>query len=220
MRGAPEPWHDHDGMKNVWRLALRAERRGDFATALVAYRRLLYDKKFEQSARLALAQLLARLGRHDESKAMLDDFDASAPRLAGEADDLGRYVRLTTEGEAHHSRGDYAAAAEAFRKAAEVRRHTAPLIFLGRALWRQGKLQEAEATYRRASTVEGDVDEALENLGYLLRAQERNEEALATLRRAHDLDPGSRRIVAAIEDLEEAIAMEHPDGEGDATPTA
>jgi tetratricopeptide (TPR) repeat protein len=207
-------------MKDLWRLALRAERRRDYATALVAYRRLVHDRGFQQSARLSLAQVLAHLGRHDESKALLDDFDASLPALAGEAGERSRYLRLTIEGEIHQSRGDFAAAAETFRKAAEVRHHTAPLIFLGGALWRQGKLDEAEATYRRATTVEGDVDEALENLGYLLRAQERNEEALATLRQAHELDPRSRRIAAAIEDLEDAIAMEQPDGEGDATATA
>jgi tetratricopeptide (TPR) repeat protein len=207
--------------RDIWKSALRAGRRGRYATALVSYRRLLEDRKFEHSVRLCLAQLLAHLGRHDESRAMLEQFDASPPTFPGAAGERSDYLRLTIEGEAHESRGDFSAAAEAFRRASEMRHRTAPLIFLAGALWRQGRLDEAEATYRRATNVEGDVDWALMELGYLLRARERNEEALKTLRSALALDPRgarSKRIAAAIEDIEEALAMSAA-GEGDAIPT-
>jgi len=208
-RGSPA--RQNGGMKDLWRLARNAERAERYAVALVAFRRLVSDEEFGFAARLYLVDVLAHLGRHDDSKAMLEELDALAPK---EADTRRAYARLVVEGKACQARGDFAGAAAVFRRAAEVFRHTAPLIHLGGTLWHQGNLDDAEAAYRLASSAEGDVDEALENLGYLLRARERNEEALTTLRRALELDPANKRVAAAIKDIEEAIAMARSTGGG------
>jgi tetratricopeptide (TPR) repeat protein/tRNA A-37 threonylcarbamoyl transferase component Bud32 len=58
---------------------------------------------------------------------------------------------------------------------------------LGNALWRQGKLPEAEAAYRRAIALKEDYPEAHCNLGLALLRQGQFAAAVAPLKRGHEL---------------------------------
>lgn len=75
---------------------------------------------------------------------------------------------------------------------------------------RSGMLQAAEACHRRAATLSDvDRDEALLNLGYVLRAQGRYAEAAAVFREAVTLDPHREVNIAAarsLDGIEEAVA--------------
>jgi len=88
-----------------------------------------------------------------------------------------------------------------------LRKSTIPFSSLAGVLWWQGRLAEAENVYREATSLPGSPDEAQANLGYILLAQERNEEALAALREAERMDPRDRRVRRTIADLEEALAL-------------
>lgn len=195
-------------MDELWELAWSARKRGRYATALAAARRCM-EAAATSADRLAgslrQVQLLAEVRRFSEAEQVLDEVVQEA---SGISDAKFQYALHVVRGEVCQEKGDYVDAEAFFRKAFDHRgNHTAPLIRLGGALWRQGKLAEAEAAYREATTVEGDVDEAFENLGYVLRAQERNEDALAALHESLRRDPGNRRVREAIEDIEAAIAM-------------
>jgi tetratricopeptide (TPR) repeat protein len=85
-----------------------------------------------------------------------------------------------------------AEAEAAYRKAVALRPNLVPAYFgLGRVLRAQEKLDAAEAAYRQAIALRPDYAAAYCNLGLVLRDQARFAEALAPLRRGHEL--GSRR---------------------------
>jgi tetratricopeptide (TPR) repeat protein len=93
---------------------------------------------------------------------------------------------------------------------------------LGTALRRQGRLDEAAASYRRALEAKADFAKAHGNLAGVLRLQGRTSEAEASCRRAVDLDPrlvpalvllselqaDQGQFDAALASLEHAIAVE------------
>jgi Flp pilus assembly protein TadD len=79
-------------------------------------------------------------------------------------------------------------------------------IFLGALLAKQGRLDEAEESHRRAiACAEGCIDEAFLNLGFVLRAQERFPEAADCFRHAIHLDPAYRAARQALKDVERCI---------------
>jgi Flp pilus assembly protein TadD len=110
----------------------------------------------------------------------------------------------------HHfrDRGDFGEAERWFRSSIELEPTEAEArIFLGAMLARLGRLDEAEALHRRATAcLTGAVDEAYLNLGYVLRARGRYEEALECFERAMTLDPQYKLARLAARDVRNAIA--------------
>jgi len=88
---------------------------------------------------------------------------------------------------------------------------TTPRIFLGSALARQGRLEEAAAEYEQATRLEPHPDEAWLNLALVRRAQGRNAEALDHARDALRLDPGYEHAQQVIADVEEALRLHSAD---------
>ena len=106
-------------------------------------------------------------------------------------------------------RGDDTAAQQWFQKAIdEFPGDTQGYIYLGGLLARRGRLAEAEQTHRRGTLcISGCIHEAYLNLGYILRAQERYEEAAACFQHAIDLDPEYEDAQTAKADVERAIEL-------------
>jgi protein O-mannosyl-transferase len=82
-----------------------------------------------------------------------------------------------------------AQAEEAFRKSLAVRDRPLTRSNLGASLELQGRLDEAEAEYRRALDGNRDLPEALANLGALQARRGRDAEALPVLRHAFRVAP-------------------------------
>jgi tetratricopeptide (TPR) repeat protein len=121
-----------------------------------------------------------------------------------------RLIPLSDMGHLEKQRGEFERAAGWYRQAiAADPRHTAGYIFLGAVLAQQGCLREAEEVHRTAieTCYEGCLDEAFLNLGLVLRAQERFEEAAECFREAIRLDPGCRDARKALRDVERCIRM-------------
>ena len=92
----------------------------------------------------------------------------------------------------HHYRekGDHLRAEKWYRKAVEANGNTRNLIFLGACLAKQGRFSEAKKCQRKAIKIASDSpDEAYYNLGLILRAEERYEEACNCFDKALELDP-------------------------------
>lgn len=80
--------------------------------------------------------------------------------------------------------------------------HASGYIFLGGTLALQGRLAEAEAMHRRATEcAEGCLDEAYLNLGFVLRAQERFEDAAIGFEEALRRDPTDRDAKRSLRDV-------------------
>jgi tetratricopeptide (TPR) repeat protein len=76
-------------------------------------------------------------------------------------------------------------------------------VYFGAVLARSGRLRDAEGVHRRATGCRaGCIDEAFLNLGLVLRAQERFEEAAGCLREALRRGPQYRAAREALRDVE------------------
>ncbi len=136
--------------------------------------------------------------RYDEA----EEATSNALRLCPEE---RRHFPLCTLGRLDKLRGDYERAAEWFRKAIEAApTDTQGYIYLGGILALQGRPREAEDVHRKATETcyEGCLDEAFLNLGFVLRTQERFEEAAECFREAIHRDPGYRAAKKALRDVE------------------
>lgn len=75
---------------------------------------------------------------------------------------------------------------------------------------RDGRLAEAEEAHRKATSLRGDVDEAFLNLGLVLRAQGRFEEAAEAFECALAICAKYEEASEALADVREAIALRRP----------
>ena len=101
------------------------------------------------------------------------------------------YLVYRRRGQVHQQRGAFRVAERWFRRAIAVRPSvTTDYVFLGALLATSGRLAEAAAVHRQATRCkEGDRDEAFLNLGLVLRALGRFNEARRCFKRALELDP-------------------------------
>jgi tetratricopeptide (TPR) repeat protein len=119
------------------------------------------------------------------------------------------WIPLSEMGHLCKARGDYKAAATWYRQAIEaVPREASGHIYLGGVLAKSGRLKEAEAAHRAATRcIEGCLDEAFLNLGLVLRAQERYEEAAKCFEQALELDPKYSAAKRALRDVRRAFRL-------------
>ena len=149
-----------------------------------------------------LGRALSELSRFDEALDALQ----RAQSLA----DPGRLVFVYCDtGELFRHRGDDAAAEAWFRKATDHDADdTQGYIYLGGLLARRGRLSEAEGVYRRAIQCRrGCLDEAWHNLGLVLRALERYDEAIQCFERAMSIDPQFKEARLAKRDVAKVMRL-------------
>jgi tetratricopeptide (TPR) repeat protein len=108
--------------------------------------------------------------------------------------------------------GDLRKAAEWYRKAQKLDPNEASHhIFIGVMHFRAGKLAEAEQCFRAALLCkEGCFDEAYFNLGSVLVARGRYEEAVECYQKAIEIDPKYKEAKACLKDVEKAIEAKMP----------
>jgi tetratricopeptide (TPR) repeat protein len=113
------------------------------------------------------------------------------------------WIPLSEMGHLYKARGEYKSAAAWYRQAIEaVPEEAGDYIYLGGVLAKGGLLKEAEAAHRAAIRCQqGCQDEAYLNLGLVLRAQERYEEAAQCFERAIELDPKYSAARKALRDV-------------------
>jgi tetratricopeptide (TPR) repeat protein len=145
---------------------------------------------------LLLGIALVELARYEEAEQAL----AKAIELCPSEK---RQTPLSHMGHLFLEAGDYDQAAAWYRRAIEADPGDATYhVYLGAVLAKQGRLHEAEESHRTAiGCPEGCNDEAYLNLGLVLRAQERFEEAAHCLREAIRLDPEYRAAKRALRDV-------------------
>ena len=149
-----------------------------------------------------LGSALSELSRFGEAMDALQRAQALA--------EPGRLVFVYCDtGELLRHRGDDAAAEAWFRKAIDHDADDAQgYIYLGAMLARRGRLSEAEGVHRRATQCrKGCLDEAWHNLGLVLRALERYDEALECFERAMAVDPQYKDARLAKRDVAKVLRL-------------
>ena len=173
---------------------------GECAHALELSRELLKEFPDYNIGWVLQGVILYELARYDEAEQVLHNAIQGLP-----LEHLKHgYIHL---GHLCRERGDYDNAEKWYRKVIELDPDNAGRhIFLGMLLARKGDFSGAEASHRNAIRCsEGAVDEGYLNLGLVLRAQERYEEALKCFEQALEITPDYKEAITAKADIEKAI---------------
>jgi tetratricopeptide (TPR) repeat protein len=162
-------------------LAYCARARGDRATSLARFRAV--DERYPESVwtRIEIAADLRALDRIEEAEAVYRQVLKDRPGYLHASIGLGYCARL---------RGDRAAALACFRSAAETHPHEVfPWLETAEELRAIGRIDEAEAAYRRALAEQPANLQAALGLGYCARSRSDNAEALARFRATANAHP-------------------------------
>jgi tetratricopeptide (TPR) repeat protein len=188
---ADSPLYEH--------LCAAAEHRQPALTIELA-RRYLDKEPDDPRALLHLAAALRDVARYDGAHAAYERLLAS---LSSDA----HAVVWRQLGQLEEARSQLALAEGWYRRAIEARPLDATAyIFLGSMLAKAGRLTEAEQWHRRATEcVDGCLDEAYLNLGFVLRARGEYIEALECLREAIRRDPDDPDAKEALADVEQVL---------------
>lgn len=173
------------------------------ATVVLLAPRWLVDHPDDIAATAWYADMLYQMTRYEEAIEVL------LAAIEREDEDLPRHLLLLKIGALERYRGNFAESEKWYGQAIELQPDDATgYVFLGAAQARQGKLHEAEATHRQGTACrDGAADESFHNLGLVLRAQGRLEEAAEAFRSAIKLDPDYESATEALEDVENAIQL-------------
>jgi tetratricopeptide (TPR) repeat protein len=149
-----------------------------------------------------LGTALVELSRHHEGEEALRRAIALCP-----PDKL--WIPLAEMGHMYKSRGDFRAAAAWYRRAIDAQPDEASgRIHLGGVLAQAGRLHEAEAALRPATECKhGRRDEAYLNLGLVLRALERHDEAADCFEAALRIDPKYQAAKKALRDVHRTLKL-------------
>jgi len=152
-----------------------------------------------------LGRTLSEVSRFDEAIDALN-------RALEMAEQRYRTFVYCDMGDLCRDRGDDASAEQWFRRAIDQEPADAHgYIYLGCMLARLGRLSEAEETHRRATLCKrGCIDEAWHNLGLVLRAQGRYDEAAACFEAALKIDPQYKDARLAKRDVQRAVRLRSP----------
>ena len=120
-----------------------------------------------------------------------------------------RYIVHAQFGHLYRQKGEFRRAEAWYRKALAGNPHEASWhIFLGALLAVSGRLKEAEAAHREATRCrEGCIDEAYLNLGMVLRARGRYEEARSCFRKALKITPTYKEARLHLRDMEQVLIL-------------
>lgn len=186
----------------LWQRALDATYGSDVATTTVLIEK--YRARHPENSGIRLLHAM-NLGDRRQFRAAEEAF-REIERL--DTSENWRRVWLREWASFNSRRRDEVLAEEAYREYTTLEpNHTAPWIFLGVCLARQGKLEEAESVHRHATTLEGDPDEAYLNLGFVLRARGRLEDAASAFEAALSLCPDYPEASAALSDVRAALEL-------------
>jgi tetratricopeptide (TPR) repeat protein len=192
--------NENEVMRARWN-RIRAAHKADMPALTVARaREFVRDYPDCGPAWKILGSALLDLARHDEARAALKRALAVCPPEK-------LWIPLSEMGHLHRARGEFKAAAAWYRQAIDAApQEASPHIHLGGVLARVGHLKGAEAAHRAAiQCTLGCHDEAYLNLGLVLRAQGRCEEAAICFEQALALDPKHVTARRALRDVRSAI---------------
>jgi tetratricopeptide (TPR) repeat protein len=192
----------------AYRPAFNAWQADEYAHALELCREMVRDFPDYPVGWLVHGIVLYELARYDEAEQVIH---AAIEGLSGET----LYHGYQNLGHLYRQSGNYGEAEKWYRKAVELDPdNVGTQVFLGALLAQKGDLAGAEAVYREATRrANGAVDEAWLNLGLVLRAQERYEEALACFEKALELTPDYPEAKTGKVDMEKVIAYLQASGQ-------
>jgi len=186
----------------LFRKLFSAWKAGLPALTVLFGRRFVADYPDLEIAWLMLGSALSDMANYEEAeKAFARAIELSPPEK--------RHMGICDMGHLHERRGDFEQAMVWYRRMIEaIPADARGYVYLGGLLAKMGRLEEAEAIHR-AATERCDesrlLHEAFVNLGLVLRAQGRLEEATHSFKEALRLNPGYRSAKKDLRDVERCL---------------
>lgn len=147
-----------------------------------------------------LGRAFTELSRFEEAEKAFESTYEHAPETV-------REIIFTARGRMYKRQGNYQEAENWYRRAVEVGPDNANnYIYLGILLFQRGDINLAVETYRQGiNCSEGCVDECYANLGSVLVAQEKYEEAVECFKAALKIDPQYKWAQLRLLDVQEVL---------------
>jgi len=178
-----------------WNELMEAWESQRHAVRRVLARRYTHDYPKDFCGWIVLGDISGGLRQFAEARAAL----RTALKLAPRKHRANVYVQF---GHLYREMGNDRRAAMWYERAATGLPRTSTITILGACYARLGDLNKSERCHRRAIKLASELpDEAYFNLGLVLRAEERYEEALACFTEAVKLDPKYRAAMVARDDV-------------------
>jgi len=164
-----------------------------------------YVKSYPKSAYgwFVFGDVLLEIARYDEAKIALE-------KAIKRCKPNNLALPYESMGHLYKAKGNNRTAEKWYRKALEIRPNNPYiLVFIGAALAKQGKFTQAKKFHRKAIKVAGpEADEAYYNLGLILRAEEKYNDARKAFEEAIKLDPNYKEVKKALKDVNYALNMQ------------
>ena len=175
---------------------------GQTAATVLLGRRFLEDFPDFGPVWTIVGDALLSLARYDEA-------EQAFTRAIDESDGGTRRIAFVNMGHLFEKKRDYGKAAQWYKRAIQCApEHANAYIYLGGLLAIQGHIVEAEQTHRNGILCsKGYVCEAHFNLGLVLRAQYRYEEAAKYFRKAMHLEPDYEEAKLALKDVKLCLKL-------------
>ncbi|AMV36305.1 tetratricopeptide repeat protein [Planctomyces sp. SH-PL62] len=192
-------------VQSRWERLRTAHRAGLPALSVARARELVARHPDCGPAWKLLGSALIELARYEEAESAIRRAIALCPTAR-------LWIPLAEMGHLHKARGDHQEAASWYRRAVDAAPDEAGAhIYLGGLLAQSGSLDEAEAAHRAATRCEnGCRDEAFLNLGLVLRALGRHDEAAGCFEAALQIDPRYRSAKLALRDVRQTLRIKPP----------
>jgi len=186
--------------KELMKRLMDAHHEGHPALTIEISKRYLAQYPGDAWALMFFGMALQDVARYGEARSAYDHALALLPP----EDHRRVYKQL---GMLEQDQSNIALAESWYRRAVEASPDDATAyIYLGAMLAKNGRLDEAEAYHRRATEcMNGCIDEAYLNLGYVLRAKEMYLDALHCFREASARDPLDSATQAALADMDQVL---------------
>ncbi len=189
-------------IKSEWDRLSKAWSSGRIASTLILARRFVKAWPDFGQAWAVLGTTLVSLARYEEAEVALQ-------RSIGLCESDSKRIAFAFMGELFKKKGEFETAIEWYNRAVELAPdHASSYIYLGMVLIDQGRLCDAEKILRKGVLCDrGCIEEAHFNLGFVLLAQDRHEEAADCFREAIQYDPEYRSAKNALKDVERCLKL-------------
>lgn len=181
----------------------KADDKDHLVTFVIIANKLLENKPDDANMLIRLGSALSRMSRHKEAIEVLEKALGLLPYER-------MYLAYIKMGHVFKYQYNFKKACEWYQKIIDIRPFdTDGYIYLGSVLARQGNIKEAEKIHRMGiKCEEGCIDEAYYNLGLVLRAQDKLDEAKQCFEKSLEIDPNYKVVKDQLADVVEALSLQ------------
>ncbi len=191
--------------KSWFDIAMEHQDESNYSQALVAIKKYFELNPEEKSGKLLEASIYVDLHNYDLALKILTNI-----KLVPTDDKEYFELYYSMQGHINKGKGNYNEAIKWYDKLIEsIPNETRGYIFKGACLASTGEYEQAKIEHLKATTLEGDPEEAFYNLALIHRAEMKHEEAKIFCEKSLEIEPDDESVNHCYEDIIEAIKLQN-----------